>query len=82
MSKNTPIPVYKIDSDVPVPSDAQRPTIRTMVPIDGLAVGDSVEFPLKLRTTVATTATRLKKEGKVFTIKKVDEKNARIWRVE
>lgn len=76
------VQVYKIDRDVPVPDDAQRPSIRAMVPIDELEVGDSVEFPLRLRTTVATTASRLKREGKGFTIKKIDEKSARIWRVE
>lgn len=82
MAKAKNISVYKIENDVPVPEDAQRPSIRAMVPIDELEVGDSVEFPLRLRTTVATTATRLKREGKVFTIKKIDEKSARIWRVE
>lgn len=76
------ISVYKIEHDVPVPVDAKAPSVRDLVPIDELDVGDSVEFPIKLKNGVAVLATRLKREGKSFTIKKVDEDNARIWRVE
>lgn len=75
------ITVYKIDNDVPVPKDAKRPSIREMVPIDDLDIGDSVEFPLRLKAIVATTATRLKRDGKLFTVKKIDDKKARIWRI-
>lgn len=76
------IPVYKIEHDIPVPDDAKQPSARELVPIDELEVGDSVEFPRKLQTSVATIASRLRRDGKSFTIKKVDEENARIWRVE
>lgn len=80
MSKD--IPVYKIDSNVPVPVEVNKPHIRQVIPIDDLGIGESVEFPLELQSSVAPTASRLKKMGKVFTIKKVSEKTARIWRVE
>lgn len=74
------IPVYSIDSGVPVPESA-TPT-RQQIPIHMLEVGDSILFPASKRAVVAPFASRLKKtEGKVFVIKKMDEDNVRIWRV-
>lgn len=77
----TKIPVYSIDRDVPVPKDAKKPSIRQLVPIERLQPGESILFPLKYRSTVATIASRLGTVGMSYTIKKVDDKNARIWRV-
>lgn len=75
------ISVYNIDSGVPVPDTG--PKTRDRVPVHLLEVGDSILFPLKLRRAVTSIAQRLKEsEGKRFTIKKMDDKNARIWRVE
>lgn len=74
MSKN--IPVYTVDSGVP-PPDAKH------VPLESLEVGDSMLFPLARRNTVQTLASRIKsKSGKEFTIKKIDENTARIWRLQ
>lgn len=70
------IEVYKIDSDVPVPTSA-------LPPIGMLEVGDSILFALSKRRSVATTASRLKREqGKKFKISKQDADTARIWRTE
>lgn len=79
MARN--IPVLKVDSDVPIPVEVNQPSVREQVPIDKLKVGESVEFPRELTTALATTASRLKKQGKVFTIRKVTDDKARIWRV-
>lgn len=73
-------PVYKIDSNVPVPDIKDR---AEPVPLSTLEPGESILFPLSRRRTVQTHASRLKTTaGKVFTIKKVDADSARIWRVQ
>jgi hypothetical protein len=77
----TKVPVFNIDSGVPVP--AVGPKTRDQVPVHLLEVGDSILFPLSLRRAVTSIAQRLKEsDGKKFTIKKMDDNNARIWRVE
>jgi hypothetical protein len=71
------IPVYSIDTGVPVPETYGS------FPLAQLKVGESILFPLEKRRSVATLASKLKKdEGKVYTIKKMDDNNARVWRVE
>lgn len=74
------IPVYDIDSGVPVP-EQPGPSARQQVPVHSLEPGESILFPLSIRRAVTSIAQRLKAEGKTFTIKKMDEHNARIWRV-
>lgn len=70
------IEVYKIESDVPLPTTV-------LPPIGMLEVGDSILFALGKRRSVATIASRLKKDqGKRFKINKQDEDTARIWRTE
>lgn len=72
----TNIPVYQIDSGVPIPEEKY-----TRVPLEQLEVSDSIQFPISKRRSVASLASRLKKEtGKEFTVKKMDERNCRIWR--
>lgn len=72
----TRIPVYSIDSGVPVPEDRY-----TRIPLTKLGVGDSILFPVSKRTSVASLASRYKKDtGKEFTIKKMDDNNCRVWR--
>lgn len=74
MSKQ--IEVYQIDTGVPVPGTA-------LPPIKELAVGESILFPLDKRNTVQSLASRLKRDmGRKFKIKKQDDANARVWRVE
>lgn len=71
-----PIEVYTIDSNVPIPTSA-------LPPIGMLEVGDSILFSASKRRSVATTASRLKKEqGKRFKINKQDADTVRIWRTE
>lgn len=68
------IPVYNIDSGVPVPDDSH-------VPIEQLKVGESILFPLEKRPSVQTSASRMKhNDGWEFRVKKMDEENARVWR--
>lgn len=72
MSKK--IEVTEITSEYPIP-------VRVSHPMDRLEVGESYSFPLAKRASVQTTASRIKKEhGKEFTIKKIDDEVARVWR--
>lgn len=75
------VPVLQIDTAVPLPSDS-RPT-RQQIPVHQLEPGESILFPSNKRQAVANMATRLKQaEGKVFVVKKMDDKHHRVWRVE
>ena len=70
--------VYHIDSDVPVPEE----TGPTLPPIRQLEPGESILFSIDKRSSVQSIASKMKREeGKVFTIQRIDEDNARIWRV-
>lgn len=72
----TKVPVYQIESDVPIPDEPGS------VPLDELDQGDSIAFPLEQRPTVQSRASKLKSQtGKEFTIRKLDEDTARVWRV-
>lgn len=72
------IPVYQIDSSVPIPN---KRAAWGSLPIDSLKVGDSFLFPRQYRSYVQSTASRLKrKSGKEFTVKAMDEDSCRIWR--
>lgn len=68
------IEVYKIESNVKVPT-------RAFPPLNLLEVDDSIQFSLDKRRSVQTVASKLKREqGKEFTVKKIDNTTARIWR--
>lgn len=70
------IPVYIIDTGVPVPS---RPGVASLM--NQLEVGESFQFLINNRTTAQSYASVLKRKfGKVFTIRKVDENTCRVWR--
>lgn len=70
------IPIYQVDSGVPIPQERLE-----QLPLEKLEVGESFLFPLAKRRSVQTVASRMKKEkGKEFTVRKMDENNARIWR--
>jgi hypothetical protein len=69
------IDVYKVDSGIPVPAKG--------VPLNQLEVGESFVVPIDKRRSVATVASRVKREtGKKFTIRKIDNDNVRVWRTE
>lgn len=71
------IPVYSVDTGVPVPTDRSK-----QLPLNVLEVGESFLFPLDERNRVQTFASRLKsRRGKEFTIRKQDENTARVWRI-
>lgn len=74
---NVPVD-YKVEDSVPIPVRVANKSI----PIEDLEVGQSILFPLDRRPYVQTKASRLKGSGKVFTVSKVDDKNARVWRKE
>lgn len=68
---------FRIDSDIPIPKPIETPT----VPLEDLKVGESILFDLELRSKVQMSATRLKQStGMEFTVRKIDENNARVWR--
>lgn len=68
---------FRIDSDIPIPKPIETPS----VPLEDLQVGESILFDLELRSKVQMSATRLKQAtSKEFTVRKVSEKDARIWR--
>jgi len=69
---------YEVETGVPVPVRNTSPRLS----IGRLEVGQSIVFSLEKRATVQSNASRIKKyEGKEFTIKKIDDKQCRIWRV-
>lgn len=71
------INVNKIDSEVPVPV-----RLGLNIPLEKLEVGESILFPVELRSNVQSKASRVKKAtGMNFTIKKLSDKSARIWRI-
>lgn len=75
MSKRN-IPVYQIDSGVPIPQGSFG-----RIPIADLEIGDSFLFPIEKRRSVQTIASRVKKDtGRDFTIKKMDDNTCRVWR--
>lgn len=75
------IPVYTVDTGVPIPEDRYGAGITTLM--NNLNVGESFLFPISNRPTAQSYASFLKKtEHKVFTIRKVDNDNARVWRKE
>ncbi len=68
---------FRIDTDVPIPDPISTPN----VPIEELQVGESILFDIELRAKVQIAATRLKHStGMEFTVRKIDENNARVWR--
>lgn len=67
------MPEYKVDKNIEMPK---------RVPLESMEVGESFEFPKSKRQSIATMASKLKREtGKEFTIKQQDEESARIWRL-
>lgn len=74
------IGVYVVESGVAVP-DAGASWQYSLPPLSVLDVGESVLFPIKLRRSVQTTVSRIKKaNGREFVVRKVDAENARVWR--
>ena len=71
------INVSEIESSEPIPV-----RIEHSVPLEKLEVGQSILFPLVLRANVQSKASRVKRmTGKNFTIKKLNDKSARVWRI-
>lgn len=67
---------YEIDNGVPIPV-----RVYPALPLRDLEVGQSIGFPLERRPNVQSSASRLKKEtGMEFTVRAIDDENARIWR--
>lgn len=73
------IPVYKIDADVPVPTEPEVMSDR--FPLTSLEVNESFEFPSADRAFVQSMASTLKKrKGLTFTVRKISDDAARVWR--
>lgn len=71
--------MIQIDKHVPLPpsNGIGRPV---KWPLADMEVGDSFIFPLRSRGNIAAKGLRFK--PKRFTIRKISETEARIWRVE
>lgn len=73
------IPVYTIDSGVPVPPE--RVNLMELYPLGRLEIGESIVIPLIHRHKVQNSATNMKsKTGKTFTVRAMGENSARVWR--
>lgn len=71
----TNIQVVQVTSEVPIP-------VRIEYPLDKMEVGESFTFPEERRNTMQSRVSILKKRnGKHFTIKKVEDNQCRLWRV-
>jgi len=67
---------FKIEEGVPIPDD------RAKYPIAEMSVGTSFIFPLDKRNSVATLASKYRTlKGWKFTIKRINDKEGRIWRL-
>jgi len=76
------IGVYTVEDDVEIPEATEVAREYSLPPLSVLDVGESVMFPLELRKSVQTTASRIKRaNGREFVVRKVDADNARVWRV-
>jgi hypothetical protein len=70
---------FPIEDNVPIPVRRSWSSI----PIEQLKVGQSIQFPLEKRASVQTVASRAAKEtGRKFTVRKVNDSEARVWRTE
>lgn len=68
---------YEVETGVPIPVRGEP-----RLPIGRLKVKESIVFSISKRATVQSNASRIKKyEGKEFTIKKISDTEARIWRI-
>lgn len=68
--------MFLIEEDVPMPEKNPLSKAQLMK----MEVGQSIAFPKKYRGPMQTKATRLKQEGREFTIRVVDADTCRIWR--
>lgn len=69
----------KIDANVPVPD---KPDVQAdKFPLASLEVGQSFEFPYVDRKYVQSMASTIKRrKGLEYTVKKINEQTARVWR--
>jgi hypothetical protein len=67
---------YRVEDSVPIPVEVASKSI----PLRDLRVGQSILFPRDRRAYVQTKASRLKREGKTYTVRVVDDKHCRVWR--
>lgn len=68
----------KIDKGVPLP----EPKGLELYPLAELEVGDSIKFPIGLRKLVSPWAAKKKaKTGQEYTVRMVNRKECRIWRI-
>lgn len=74
------IPVYQIDSDVPIPDEEEK-IRRQALPLESLDIGESFVFPSEYRRYVQSKASVLKRrKGLGYTIRQEQEGACRVWR--
>lgn len=72
----TKIAVYTVDKSVPLPAGGGG------IPFRRLLVGESIAFDVKQLQSIRSMAYYEKKRsGRTFTVRKIDDKTARIWRI-
>lgn len=70
-----------MDKNIPIPEP--RLNVLDKYELRSLEPGDSILVPLEVRRQVQIALSRYKaRSGRVFTIRKVDDNNARVWRIE
>lgn len=70
------IPVHVIESSVPIPVSKEH------IPVRELKVGQSVVFGLSERPYVQSLTSQLKRRrGSEYTVRKINDKEARVWRI-
>lgn len=70
-----------MDKNIPMPEP--RSSILEEFNIKELEVGDSILLATELRSRVQTALSRYKsRSGRAFTVRKVDDTNIRVWRIQ
>lgn len=71
----------KIEKDIPVPSILQKADPKQS-PLWPMEVNDSFVAPVSDKGTWYTRTTRFKQRtGRVFTVRKLNDKEIRVWRI-
>jgi len=71
-----PAPKFKIEKGIPIPSKRIN-----SYPFGEMNVGDSFSFPADKRASVACSVRPHSLKGKKFTVRKITNDTARVWRV-
>jgi hypothetical protein len=72
---------FKIEKNIPIP-DGNRSRTGYFDSLGKMEVGDSFKFDIKLRNRISGAASFFKfRHGREFTIRKLNDKECRCWRI-